>query len=361
VAVHPAPAVQGGDDLDELSIQDSGSIHVGPFDPMTGITPLVYGSSFGSGTPIGSFTGGRDGVPLVISLASPSPLLVSTVEDLLRHLTFSNTSNNPSASQRSITIQVVNGAATPSIAVSKTINLVPYNQDPTLSSVRRILAVPNVAVPFAITRGTASDQTVAAIDDPDGEVTYTISPQPIKGTVSATATPGVFTYTAAVPSSSVSGIVTDEFTIIATDNGLVSDGATPLSKSSSPLVIEIVITDTNAIAPVIDSNPPVEAIQGSLLSYTPQVLSYAVGQLGVAPQLSFTLINAGQAMTPALGFSSSDGTITWPSGWTLPASTGLEPGVVYQRLGILVNDLANETAAYQPIMLRVVQAPTGSN
>lgn len=361
VAVHPSPAIQGGDDLDELGIQDSGSVHPGVLDPMTGITPLVYGASFVSGTPIGSFTGGSNGVPLVITLASPSPLLVSTVEDVIKHLTFTNTSENPSASPRLVTIQVVNGATTSSTAVSKTVNVLPYNQTPVLTSVRRILAVPNVAVPFAITRGTSTDQTVATIVDPDGDVTYTISPQPIKGTVSTTSVAGVFTYTAAVPTSSTNGIVTDEFTIIASDNGLVSDGVTPVTKSSSPLVIEVVITDTGVFAPVIDSNPPFETVQGSLLSYTPTVVLPTVGRLGLVPQLGFTLIDPGQAMTPALGFSTSDGTITWAAGWALPDGTGLEAGVVYQRLGILVNDLANETAAYQPLMLRVVQAPTGSN
>lgn len=361
VAVHPAPAIQGGDDLDELGIQASGSVHPGTLDVMTGITPLVYGSSFVSGTLIGSFTGGRNGVPLVISLASASPLLVSTVEDVIKHLTFSNTSSNPSASPRAVTIQVVNGATTSSVAVSKSLTVLPYNQTPTLTSVRRILAVPNVAVPFTITRGSATDQTVATIADPDGDVTYTILSQPIKGTVSTTSVPGVFTYTAAVPTSSINGIVTDEFTIIASDNGLVSDGATPVTKSSSPLVIDVVITDTGAFAPVIDSNPPFETIQGSLLSYTPMVMLPAVGRLGLVPQLSFTLIVQGQATTPTLGFSASDGTITWAAGWVLPAGTGLETGVVYQQLGILVNDLANETAAYQPLMLRVVQAPTGSN
>ncbi len=357
VAVHPAPAIQSGDDLDELGIQDSGSVHPGPLDPMTGITPLVYGSSFASGTPIGSFTGGRGGVPLVISLASPSPLLVSTVEDVIKHLTFSNTSSNPSASPRVVTIQVVNGATSASTAVNKTVTVVPYNQAPALTSVRRILAVPNVAVPFAITRGSATDQTVVSLDDPDGEVTYSITPPPVKGTVSTTAVPGVFTYTAAVPASSATGIITDQFTLTVTDNGLVSDGATPVTRSSTPLVIEVVITDVGAVAPIITSNPPFEGAQGSLLSYTPTV----GGGPYVPGQLSFTLITSGPAMTPALGFSTSDGTITWPAGWALPTGTGLEVGVVYQRLGILVKDLVNETAAYQPLMLRVVQAPSGSN
>jgi Cadherin-like len=356
VAVHPAPAIQGGDDLDELGIQESGSVHPGPLDPMTGITQLVYGSSFASGTPIGSFTGGRGGVPLVISLVSPSPLLVSTVEDVIKHLTFSNTSSNPSASPRAVSIQVVNGATSASTTVTKTVTVVPYNQAPVLSSPRRILAVPNVAVPFAITRGAATDQTVVSLDDPDGEVTYAITPAPVKGTVSTTAVPGVFTYTAAVPTASVTGTIADQFTLTVTDNGLVSDGATPVSKSSTPLVIEVVITDVGAVAPIITSNPPFEAAQGSLLSYTPMF-----GQTYAPGQLSFTLITSGPAMTPALGFSTSDGTITWPAGWALPNGTGLEVGVVYQRLGILVKDLVNETAAYQPLMLRVVQAPSGSN
>jgi hypothetical protein len=124
-----------------------------------------------------------------------------------------------------------------------------------------------------------------------------------------------------------------------------------------------VITDVGANAPVIDSNPPFEVAQGNPLSYTPHVTASATGNLGLPANLSFSLVNPGMT-TPALSFSagvSGDGTITWPAGWSVPAASGLEPGIVYLPLGIVVNDLANQTAAYQSILLRIVQAPTGNN
>jgi hypothetical protein len=365
VAVNGLPAVQGDDAADELSLRDSGLVHLGTYDELTDSTPVVYGTSFATGVSIGTLSGGKNGVPLELALASSAAILLSTVEDVVQHLTFVNRALNPSASPRQVRIQVENGARSLSVAVNKTVQVMPYNNPPTLSVVRKILAAPNAPVPFAFSLGTPGDDTVATVADPDGATTYTFVTQPTKGTIAASATPGIFTYTATTPNAGASSITSDQFTVMAVDIGLVSDGVTRVPRSSNTITIQIVIADTGATALVIDSNPPLAAVQGSVLSYTPHVVLPAVGQLGLPPQLSFTLVDPEQLTTPALVFSGGpggDGTITWPASWSIPASTSLlDPQCAYQKLGILVTDLANETSAYQEILLMVVQPPTGSN
>jgi hypothetical protein len=355
VPVNAPPAPASGDGLDALGLQASTFIQLGPVDPTTGAAPLSY-----NGTPIGAVSGGQAGAPLLISLESAAPILVSTVADLLQHVSFVNASENPSASPRLATFVIQNGSGVQSVPVGKPITVVPVDIGPSLTAVRKLLAVPNVAVPFSVTTGVPGDATVATVSDPDGVAAISVSVPPINGIVTATAVPGVFTYTASTPTASVTGISTDQFTIIATDSGLPSD---PTAVQSPPLVINVVITDVGANAPVIDSNPPFEVAQGSPLSYTPHVTTAALGNLGLPASLSFSLVDPGLT-TPALSFSAGaagDGTITWPAGWSVAAATGLEAGIVYLRLGIVVNDLANQTAAYQAILLRIVQPPTGND
>jgi hypothetical protein len=365
VAVNGLPAVQGDDAADELSLMDSGLVHLGTYDELTDSTPVVYGASFAAGVSIGTLSGGKNGVPLELALESSAAILLSTVEDVVQHLTFVNRGLNPSASPREVRIQVENGAHSLSVAVNKTVQVMPYNNPPTMAVVRKILAVPNAPVPFTFSLGMPGDDTVATVADPDGATIYTFVTQPTKGTIAAGATPGIYTYTAATPNAGASSITSDQFTVMAVDNGLVSDGATRVPRSSNIITIQIVISDTGAAALAIDSNPPLAAMQGSVLSYTPHVVLPAVGQLGLPPQVSFTLVDPEQLTTPALVFSGGpggDGTITWPASWSIPPSMSLlDPQVAYQKLGILVTDLANETSAYQEILLMVVQPPTGSN
>ncbi len=355
VPVNAPPAPAGGDGLDALGLQGTTFIQLGPVNGATGAAPLSY-----NGTSIGAVSGGQAGAPLLIALESSAPILVSTVADLLQHVTFVNTSQNPSASPRLATFAIQNGSGVQGVPVGKAIAVVPVDVGPSLAVVRKLLVVPNVAVPFSVTSGAPGDTTVATVSDPDGVAAISVTVPPINGIVTATAVPGVFTYTASTPTASANGISTDQFTIIATDSGLVSN---PAPVQSQPVVINVVITDAGANAPVIDSNPPFEIAQGSPLSYTPHVATAALGNLGLPASLSFSLVDPGTT-TPALSFSAGaagDGTITWPAGWSVPAAAGQEAGIVYLPLGIVVNDLVNQTAAYQTILLRIVQAPTGNN
>ena len=322
------PGTVSSDPLDTLTIRDQ---------PPIGFTGSQL---FYNGSPIGSFAGGQ-GTPLVVTLSSALPISVSAVSEVLRHIEYSNPGANPSASQRIVTVTVLNGAGQSSLVASKTVNVVPFNNAPVITPPAR---------PLVLVPGLTLGATVQA-SDPDGLLSYALSGSPpTRGLVTVDAVTGAYTYTPAPNSFGLGGALTDQFEITVTDPGILTD---PVSKTATQLY-QVRITDLGAAAPVFTSNPPLETALGRVLTYAPQV------RAGGAPgggNLVFSLVDA-PAINPGLGFDPATGTITWPANWTTtPAPTADS----YQQFGLLVVDQTTDVAAYQPILLKVLLTPQGSN
>src|SRR5436190_1842319 len=102
----------------------------------------VSGSSvsFG-GAAIGTFAGGTNGAtPLVVTLntAAATP---AAAQALLRRVAYQDVSDNLSAVSRSVRVVVNNGHAGNSIPVTKTVSVVPVNDQPTLDPISDPVAI----------------------------------------------------------------------------------------------------------------------------------------------------------------------------------------------------------------------------
>jgi hypothetical protein len=81
--------------------------------------------------PLGSFTGGAGSTPLSITLnANATP---NRVQSLLRNITFSNTSENPSTALRTLRVTLSDGDGGTSAAVTKTMSVITVNDRPALT------------------------------------------------------------------------------------------------------------------------------------------------------------------------------------------------------------------------------------
>jgi hypothetical protein len=323
------PKTDSSDWLDTLTIRNQ--------PPIT-----IKGSQLSyNGSPIGSYAGGQQRKSLVVTLSSASPIPVAAVSELLRHIEYSNPGANPSASQRIVTVTVLNGAGQMSMAASKAVKVVPYNDAPVITPPAR---------PLMLVPGLTLGATVQATD-PDGVLSYALSgPPPTRGLVTVNANTGHYTYAPAPSSFGAGGALTDQFEITATDPGLPGD---PTPKSATQQY-RVRITDLGAAAPVFTSNPPLETELGRVLTYTPQVNR---GSIPGGGNLVFSLVGA-PTINPGLGFDPSTGTITWPASWTMTMAPTAD---TYQRFGLLVVDQTTEVAAYQPILLKVRLPPQRSN
>ncbi|MBA3938027.1 MAG: hypothetical protein H0X38_11240 [Planctomycetes bacterium] len=304
-----------GDAQDVLALKDQAPITV------SGQTVLFNGSQA-----IGSLSGGTGGAPLVVSLSSSAPIPVSAVSALIRNLTFTNASSNPSAATRVATIIVQNGSGLSSLPVTTAITVVPVNNPPVIAAPAVVATVPGLTV---------TGQTGAS--DPDSPITYAVTGSPpTKGQVSV-ASDGTFTYVAAAVVAGAGGLLSDHFDITVTDDFGAITTAT----------FTVRISDLGATAPVVTSNPPMEATTDGALVYQPAVSTAGL----VAPVLRYVLIGPTPVPTLAPSFSTSDGTLNWPA---VPQPTG-----GYYDLGILVIDQISGSATYQPILLKVVTPPLG--
>ncbi|HEY9808399.1 MAG TPA: esterase-like activity of phytase family protein, partial [Halomicronema sp.] len=111
---------------DSLSIQNVGNSagQIG----VTGST-ISYG-----GVAIGTFSGGNNGsTPLVVNFNANAN--VTAVSALLQNIVYLNNSENPSALSRTVQFQMTDGDNGVGLAVNKTINVVPVNDAPSISSI----------------------------------------------------------------------------------------------------------------------------------------------------------------------------------------------------------------------------------
>lgn len=99
---------------------------------VVGNTVNYRATAAGPITPIGTFTGGTNGNPLVITFnMSATPAAVSA---LLKNLTFVNTTDDPTNAQRTVQLQIADGAGGVSTAMIKTITVAPVNDISTINN-----------------------------------------------------------------------------------------------------------------------------------------------------------------------------------------------------------------------------------
>jgi hypothetical protein len=153
---------------DQLGIQNEG----------TGANQIgVSGSNvtFG-GTVIGTFTGGTGTTPLVITFnANSSP---AAAQELLRNITFSNGSQNPSTADRTVQLVLTDEDGAASNTVTRTVTVTAVNNPPVVTTNTGLTVDEGATVPL--------DQTELAAPDPDNtpaQLTYTVTSGPTHGTL----------------------------------------------------------------------------------------------------------------------------------------------------------------------------------
>lgn len=110
---------------------------------------------------IGTFTGGVGTTPLVVTLNANA--LPGRVQALSRMVTYSNTSDNPSANPRTVWAQLTDGDGGTSTAVTKQVAVTPVNDKPVIAEFGDNLTYVENAVPLQI----ASAATLTDPDSPD--------------------------------------------------------------------------------------------------------------------------------------------------------------------------------------------------
>lgn len=138
-------------------------------------TTVTYG-----GTPIGTFTGGVGTNPLVVTFNSAATPAIA--QALLRNLAYSNVSDAPSTTNRTVSFVLADGANGISTAVNKTITVAAVNDAPTIVAPTSATVLRNT--PSAITGITFADDAAA-----NAVVTATLSVA--AGTLTATTGSGV--------------------------------------------------------------------------------------------------------------------------------------------------------------------------
>ncbi len=123
------------------------------------------------GVTIGTFLGGSNNSPLVISLLSGANSV--SVQALLRALQFQNTSHNPSSALRTISLVLSDGDGGSSTPVIKRIRIIPVNDPPVIGNFGSSILYSENATPIPIT----STGTISDIDSPNldtGQLTIQI-------------------------------------------------------------------------------------------------------------------------------------------------------------------------------------------
>jgi predicted outer membrane repeat protein len=115
---------------DLLSIRNQGT-GIGQIGVMG--NTITYRAGAAPAVVIGTFTGGTNGQPLVITFNSTNATLAA-VSALLKNLTFSSTSDNPTNAVRTVRVQVADGDSGTSAPVTKTISVTPVNDSSTINN-----------------------------------------------------------------------------------------------------------------------------------------------------------------------------------------------------------------------------------
>ncbi|BCJ90239.1 hypothetical protein IZ6_09740 [Terrihabitans soli] len=157
---------QNGESTDELTIDEGGDIDI------TGQN--IFFDTPGPGSVlIGTFTGGTNGNPLVITFNSDAT--PDRVQELMDRIEFENTSDDPSNLDREVTFTLTDGDGGTE-TVTTTIEVVPVNdapvldtsESPVLSSIAEDALAPVGAVGTLVSQLVADGSGIDNVDDPDG-------------------------------------------------------------------------------------------------------------------------------------------------------------------------------------------------
>jgi alpha-tubulin suppressor-like RCC1 family protein len=353
VAVDNAPSVTDPDsvtyDLLTISLSGAGVSNDDElFFASGGTITASSGTILYSGTPIGTYVGGTGTTALEVTFNSGAAG-DAQLTDLFISLRYRNTSEDPVAGTRTVSIVLLDDTTTANVAVTKDIAVLAINDPPVVANAT-VITPKNVAIDSTL--------TVFDVDHNDvGEfLTITVTDAPTRGTVSGAidqnsstfidvTSSRIFTYT---PSNGEEGI--DTFTIEVTD----PDGAV------STATITVLIIGGAAARPWIVSDAPVEAELGTPLN--PNPLNYDIvvdfSELPTPPtqasEVTFTLVGNLPAGVTFGGFTAvgTNASLNLQIGSTAT-------GVI--EAGIVVTETASDTSGYQPITIVIVPLGTLGN
>jgi hypothetical protein len=342
VAVDTAPSVSDPDSATYslLTISQSGagmSTDDQVFFASTGPITASSGTILYSGTPIGTYTGGTGSTDLTVTF-SVGAAGDAQLTNLLTALRYRNTSEDPVAGVRTISLVLRDDSGTENVAVTKNITVLAIN-DPPVAANATVITPKNVAVTSVLTIFDVDNYPLTVqVITPPGKGTLSglldvLAPTTLADALSSRA----FTYT---PSAGQEGV--DSFTYRVTD----PDGA------QATATVTVLIVGGAAARPWIVSDAPVEAEAGDPLSYD-IVVDFA--NLPTPPTLpgevSFTLVGTLPAGVTFGAFTPNGTNATL----TLTISSGAT-GVI--EAGIVVTETASNTSGYQPLTIVIV--PPGS-
>ena len=213
--------------------------------PSADITLLGTNVRF-QGTTIGTFSGGTNGVNLLINLNSAAT--PTTVTSLLRALTYSNASIAPNLSPRTVNVAISDGTETGSVAM--TVNILPINAAPIVNSLNGD-TVAYIEDSGAQRLDQATSVGVTDIDSPDfdtGSLTVSVA-------VGGVAAEDVVSILSAGDIGVSGSNVTYQGTVIGTVTG-GSNGAALVVSFNSSATLAVVSSLVHAVAYANTSNTP---------------------------------------------------------------------------------------------------------
>ncbi len=255
---------------------------------------------------------GQNGNDLLINFVTTTPTSANVLT-LVRGVSYQNDDDDPSAVLRTVQM-TLNDGFLDSGAVSRNIDMQPQNDSPVIGSTT-FGTILNVDI-----------NSFLPVSDPDGTIISITATTPSLGSVSIVdPATGSFLYQ---PTPGLSG--SDSFDITVTDNL----GAVTID------TINIEITDVNTPHLRVISDPPMFALDGDILVYTPTLdtVLYTPGAV------TYELINKPAGLSDPNSF----GTISWDL-------TGL--GGQTLRFSYLIRD--GSTVGIQPVMIQVLAPPGG--
>ena len=259
---------------------------------------------------------GESGNDLRINLLNTGTPTVANLTTLVQNIAFQNDNDDIDTATRTVQMTINDGFLT-SGAASRDIDISAVNDDPVIGS-STFGTILNVDL-----------NSFLPVSDPDGTIVdITITTPPAQGVVSIIdPATGSFLYQ---PTPGLSG--PDTFDILVEDDL----GAT------TPGTINIQITDVNNTHPRVTSDPPMFAIDGDILVYTP-----VVDPATYSGTLTYELIDKPAGLSDPNAF----GTISWDL-------TGRGGEVL--RFSYFITDTGGSNeVGIQPIMIMVVPAPSG--
>jgi hypothetical protein len=275
----------------------------------------------------GTVSGGDDGASLVVTLTGAAT--PSTVQTLLRSITYRNNGDNPgsdpeSPENRTVTVMVNDGGAT-SAPAACTLIVDPIDDAPTLQPVTLAL-VPGLTVTGQLSASDAEGQAM----------TYAVVGGQTKGEPTVDAITGVLTYR----NTFLDG-QDDAFIVSVTAGG---------KTTTATVTVHITPASVAADAPAFTSLPPMCWRAGNIFSYTP-----TVGGLGSG--MVFSLLPKPQVAATRAELNSTTYSFDGTTG-TLTITSPTVPTGGYLRCGILAVD-ADGRSTYQPVLIKVCAGGNG--